>query len=317
MYRGNISIEDDVTIHDVVKLLSVANGSSAYEELIAYSWEQSKMTFGDKGYIFAQIGLNSAACTGNCKFCSLACDTYEMNPKETSEEEILALVKKTVEEQVDAVFLMTTADYPLCRYLDIVAKASLLIPKEIKIIANVGDFTLEEAHALKAAGITGVYHIVRLREGIDTDISVELREQTIAAIKDADLELLYCIEPIGPEHSYEEIAVEILRAKRHHVDVMACMKRVAVPGTPLFELGEIGDEELTKIVAVSNIVVKPKTSMNIHEPNKNAMRAGVNQLYAEIGINPRDVVDHTELSRGYHIEEAKGLLREFGYNCNN
>lgn len=44
------------------------------------------------------------------------------------------------------------------------------------------------------------------------------------------------------------------------------MKRVCVSGTPLYEKGEITDLELTKIIAVTRLVTRPKKSMNVHEP---------------------------------------------------
>ena len=89
------------------------------------------------------------------------------------------------------------------------------------MVANIGDFGLDTALKLKEVGFTGVYHINRLREGEDTMAKTEDREATMRAIKEAGLELYYCIEPIGPEHSYEELAVEILRAKDLKIDVMA------------------------------------------------------------------------------------------------
>ena len=98
--------------------------------------------------------------------------------------------------------------------------------------------------------------------------------------------MIYCVEPIGPEHTYEQIADEMLRAREYSVNVMACMKRVGVPGTPLFDKGEITDLELAKIVAAARLVTRPKQSMNVHEPKQMALLAGVNQLYAEIGIKP-------------------------------
>ena len=110
-----------------------------------------------------------------------------------------------------------------------------------------------------------------------------------------------------------EIAEEILRARDYHVDIMACMRRVAVPGTPLYEKGEISDLELAKIVAVTRIAVNPKISMNVHEPNAVAMLAGVNQLYAETGSNPRDKEIDTRENRGYSIERARQMLEQYGY----
>lgn len=40
---------------------------------------------------------------------------------------------------------------------------------------------------------------------------------------------------------------------------------------------------------------------------------GVNQLYAEVGANPRDNISNTEKSRGLTIEGAKKLFIDAGY----
>ena len=43
--------------------------------------------------------------------------------------------------------------------------------------------------------------IVRLREGKDTDIPPQRREKTLQAIAESGLDLYYCVEPIGKEHT--------------------------------------------------------------------------------------------------------------------
>ena len=47
-------------------LLNIDNQSKVFYELIAKANELSRKEYGDKGYIFAQIGLNSELCSGNC-----------------------------------------------------------------------------------------------------------------------------------------------------------------------------------------------------------------------------------------------------------
>ena len=78
----------------------------------------------------------------------------------------------------------------------------------------------------------------------------------------------------------------------------------------MYEKGEITDLELTKIVAVTRLVTRPKKSMNVHEPKQMALLAGVNQLYAEIGINPRDCAADTEQNRGSSIESMRDKLTQ-------
>ena len=75
----------------------------------------------------------------------------------------------------------------------------------------------------------------------------------------------------------------------------------------------IDDYEFAKIAAVTQLVVMPEVSMNVHEPSLVAMLGGVNQLYAEIGVNPRDMSRKTEHGRGYSVNEAAQMLRNVGY----
>lgn len=299
---------------DAVTLLNIDDQSNDFYRLIAKANELSRREYQNKGYIFAQIGLNSAHCSGNCKFCSLAKDSFSIGSESQKPvEEILAEAKSVVAQKADALFLMTTADFSQEAFLEIGAQVKRLLPHDMKLVANIGDFDIEMAKKLKATGFTSVYHIVRLNEGIDTDLPVSTRLATLDAIKAVGLELIYCVEPIGPEHSYEQIADEMLRARDYSVDVMAAMRRVCVQGTPLQDKGEITELELTKIVAVTRLVTRPKTSMNVHEPMKMPLLAGVNQFYAEIGINPRDNVDNTENSRGFTISNVAKMLKEADY----
>jgi len=95
----------------------------------------------------------------------------------------------------------------------------------------------------------------------------------------------------------------MLRARDYHVGVMAVMRRVPVKGTPLYENGRISFVELSKIAA----------AMNAHEPVQMSLICGVNQLYAEVGANPRDNISKTENNRGLAVEDIKQLLADAGY----
>ncbi len=305
-----------LTEADALELLKIPNMSTEYYQLLEKANRISRRDFGDKGYIFAQIGLNVAPCSGNCSFCSLAqCNSTFADSSELSLEEVLKIVSQIDFQRVTALFLMTTADFDQDRFLEYGRAVKQVIPAEIALVANTGDFDLDYARRLKEAGFTGVYHIVRLREGIDTALQPEMRIRSLDAAAETGLRIYYCLEPIGPEHSYEEMVPEMMRARHYHVDVMAAMRRVSVTRTKYECRDMVDDFEMAKIVAVTRLVVMPKVSMNVHEPIVAAMLGGVNQLYAEIGVNPRDTTTETQNSRGYSVDAAAALLASAGYRA--
>jgi biotin synthase len=309
-----IAAKIELSREEVIKLLSLETTSAEFYHLLYLARNYSVETFGNRGYVFAQIGINAEPCSVNCKFCSMAANHYVLpNRWQKSIDEITEGIKLLVADHANDIFLMTTADYPVDRFIEIGKAVRQYIPPEIRFVANIGDFDLHTALRLKEAGFTGVYHIVRLREGIDTGKSVEQRVQTLDTIRNTGLELYYCIEPIGPEHSYEEIATEIFRAKEYQIEAMAVMRRTPLEGTPLFDYGAISTPEVCKIAAVTILVVRPARSMNVHEITEISLLAGINQLYAEAGANPRDTDDNTENNRGYNISAIRKLLENSGY----
>lgn len=305
----------DLSKEDALKLLNVKNGSEDFYELLSAANQLTREEFDNKGYVFAQIGINVEPCSVDCKFCSMGKSHFAMNEtKKKSINEILEETNILIQDGVDDLFLMTTADYPVEDYLKIAREVRNKIPDDVRLIANIGDFDKDTAFELKEAGFTGAYHINRLREGIDTTVKPETRIKTLDAIKEAGLEFYYCVEPIGPEHDYEEMVEEIIRARDYDVDVMAVMRRTPVKGTPLFDKGQITALELTKIAAVTRIVSKPQRAMNVHEVIPMTLLAGVNLLCAEAGANPRDTVSDTETGRGCNVHLIRELLIEAEYD---
>ena len=309
-----IATNIELSKEEVVKLLSVDVTGAEYYHLLYLARNWSKETFGNRGYVFAQIGINAEPCSVNCNFCSMAMGHYVLPSRwQKTVDEVAAGVKQLVVDRANDIFLMTTADYPVEKFIEIGKAVRPHIPPEIRFVANIGDFDLPTAYRLKEAGFTGVYHIVRMREGIDTTAPVEQRVQTLDAIRDAGLEFYYCVEPVGPEHSYEEIATEMFRAKDYKAEAMAVMRRTPVAGTPLAHYGAISTPELCKIAAVALLVVRPMRCMNVHEVTEMSILAGINQLYAEAGANPRDTDDNTENNRGFNTAALRKVLENSGY----
>ncbi|HIS59591.1 MAG TPA: radical SAM protein, partial [Candidatus Faecousia faecipullorum] len=94
---------DDLTKADAVALLQTQNLSEDYYSLLCKANTLALRENGKHGYIFAQIGLNSAPCSGNCKFCPMACDNFAVEEEtEKSEEEIMKTAKNAASQGIDA-----------------------------------------------------------------------------------------------------------------------------------------------------------------------------------------------------------------------
>lgn len=303
-----------LTKEDAIALLHIENTSDDFYRLLSKANRLSRLHYENKAYIFVQIGINSAPCSGKCKFCSLSEDSFSVDLQfEKKAEQVEAEAKILSQENFDALFLMTTADYDRDKFLSIGKAVKKIISPNVQLVANIGDFDYDYAIRLKKSGFSGIYHVVRLREGTDTAIEKSERIKTLDAIKQAELDLYYCVEPIGKEHTYEEIVDEMIRARDYNVDIMAIMGRVGVKGSAYNESNSLSEIELTKIAAVTRIVSNPKKSMCIHEPKPMALLAGINQLYAEYGSNPRDNNADTIKNRGLNIESVKQMLLDAEY----
>lgn len=304
-----------LTREEALALLRIANKSDDFYRLLATANRLTRTQFNNKAYIFAQIGINAEPCSQGCKFCSMSKNHYVMNGTWRKDAAgILAEVDAVTGQGIDDLFLMTTADYSVADFIETGKKVKIRLPEDMRLVANIGDFDYNTAIALKEAGFTGAYHINRLREGIDTGIKPAARIATIEAIVKAGLELYYCVEPIGPEHSYDELVEEMLRARDYDVKVMAVMRRIPVPGTLLCDKGQITALELAKIAAVTRLVSRPSRAMNAHEVTPVTLVGGVNQLYAEIGANPRDSKSDTENHRGFSVARIKDLFADAEYS---
>jgi len=294
---------------DALELLAIETCSEAYYELLGIANAESRAQYGGHGSIYTQIGIEASPCPGDCKFCAFAESVFDKNnsfllPVETA----IKMSEVLVKQKVDEILLMTTANFTNGDFLEYAAKVRAHIPSDMRFVANVGDFDEDFAKEMRKIGITGVYHVCRLREGVDNKLSLEQRVRSIEAACEAGLERYYCVEPIGPEHTHEELVEEMARAKKYGADVAAVMKRTCVPGTELHARGEISSAELAKICAVAKLFIKPRRAMGVHEPDILCLMAGANQVYAESSVNPRDLNMTTEDGRGATMEKAIGFI---------
>jgi len=274
----------------------------------------SRDQFGGKGENHFHIGVNVAPCPLNCRFCSLTQQAGIFTESvDFSEEQILAWARHAQAHGADGLNLMTTGTFSFKRLLAIgrLLKTAVDVP----LIANTRDISHKEGEALLAAGFVGAYHAVRLGEGRDTPLDREKRIRTIRVLQDVGLRWMNCVEPVGPEHSPEEIVDLMLLARRHNATYSGIMRRINFPGSPMTPHGMITEREMARMVAVSRLVMGtvPKAHCT-HEPHSASLMAGANLFFPEVGASPRDGKADTGKGRGLSVEQCHTIQKEMDWN---
>jgi biotin synthase len=262
--------------------------------------------------IHAQIGINLSPCPKNCLFCSFACSNHIFtNKNELSKKQIIESAQSAEKQGANAIYLMTTGDYPFHKFIDISKDVIQHLKSETVMISNIGDITLDQAKQLKETGYAGIYHAVRMGEGTDTHITPETRLTTIDNARKAQLLIGTCVEPIGPEHTNEEIAEKIVIARDVHPVFSGAMRRILIPGTKFAAYGMLTEYHLAYIVAIVRLAMGTKLLGNCtHEPNILGAVSGANLFWAETGTNPRDTKKETSTGRGQTIADCKQFFTQ-------
>jgi len=305
------------TKEDCACLLRLPEQSLEASLLRAVADAVTRRRFHNEAIVLGQIGVAIDACPGKCKFCNFGEGHTTFTPGALSDAEILRSVASfTSSKELYALFLMTMHTFDFDRLLRTVGAVRASIPGETQIVVNIGDFDCAQGLDLKAAGVNGAYHVCRLREGTDTALDPQQRLATIRTIKDCGLDWYYCCEPIGPEHTPEELADQIFLGIEYGCFQHAAMRRVYIPSAPLAPYGQISELRLAQVVAVVALATLhcPETrSIAVHEPNLLGLAAGANTIYAETGANPRDTEKDTSGHRGRDIRDCKTMLYEAGF----
>lgn len=296
------------------KLLSLALGSKEVYALMETANRISRQQFGGKGENHFHIGVNVEPCPYNCRFCSLAAKAGIFTERvEFDEEEIVEWAKIGEAHSADALNIMTTGSYSFDRLLEI----GRLLSREVSIplVANTRDINHREGERLLKAGFVGVYHAIRLGEGRDTPFKIEKRVKTITVLRDVGLLWMNCVEPVGPEHTIEEIAWLMVLARRYGAIYSGVMRRINFPGSPFEDKGMISELEMARMVAVSRLVMGDVPMAHCtHEPHAASLLAGANLFFPEVGSSPRDEKPDTRQGRGKSLTSSRQLFLEMGWN---
>ena len=300
-------------------LLSFAADSLEAAVLRSVGDAVSRTRFGNEAVLLAQIGIETAPCPGNCRFCVFAEAHTTFAKSRLSLEEILSRAHSFADGgDLYALFLMTMHDFDFQWLLGVAEQVRREIPSHTQIVVNIGDFDAAQAVELKAAGVNGAYHVCRLREGVDTSLDPESRKRTFRTIRQAGLDFYYCCEPVGPEHSPEELTEQLFLGIEYGCFQHAAMRRVYVPNSPLARHGQITELRLAQVVAVVALATLscPETqNIAVHEPNLIGLTSGANALYAETGANPRDTEADTAGHRGLDMAACRKMLYEGGFTA--
>jgi biotin synthase len=280
---------------DIRKLYAVDPHSREAYHIHWAGNELSRKASHCKAEIHAQIGLNGTPCPKNCQFCSFAiCNGVRTGKLEMPKDYVLEFAKLYEDQGANAILMLSTASYRFEKFLDMAASVREVISRDMPLLANVEDMTLEQAQALRAAGVNGCYHAVRMGEGVVTTIPVATRLETLANISAAGLTLSTCVEPIGPEHTPEELTEKTRICIDAKPLSAGCGRRVGVPGTALFDFGMLTALDNALYVAVYRLATGLEPRLNCAAGTDLVASAGGNLAWAEVGVNPRDTEQLTE-----------------------
>ncbi len=280
--------------------------------IAAAARRKSEKASNSSAEVHAQVGLNSAPCPRNCHFCAFAsCNGVFTESFELSPEEAVSRAQRFETDGANAIFLMTTADYSFEKFIEIASEIRRGLLQDTILIANVGDFTQKQAHQLKDTGFAGIYHAVRLGEGKDTTIPPGQRLKTFRYAREVGLGLGTCLEPVGTEHSIDELVEKTIITRDAEPVYSGAARRIPIPNTKLSKYGIVSEAKMAHILAVVRLALGYNIPGNCtHEPNVYGTAAGANLLWAEVGTNPRDTEKETEAGRGMNVLECRTVFEE-------
>lgn len=300
---------------EIVSLLGVEIGSADDEYLRAAAREAAAKIAGGRGYIWCAVGMDYAPCSMNCKFCSFG-EKWGIvrEPRHFEPEQVFEHVRTYAENGAAYVVLRTTEFYDLETLLGYIPKIRAEVPGEYAIILNTGELDPTDAKRAKAAGVYGVYHALRLREGTDTPFNPAERIATMKNVSASGMTLVSLVEPLGCEHTDEEIADSFLNAAACGAKICGAMARFPVEGTPFGSSPMISGPRLAHVVAALRLSGGSAVrDICVHKATPEALESGANVMVVESGAIPRDSDFSEKDWAGVDMARAREMLSAAGY----
>ena len=301
-----------ISSEEIAVLFKVPLLSEDSAMIQASARQMSEKACGGLAEVHAQIGLNIAPCPRNCNFCSFAASNKIFSERsDLSTEEVVYRACEFESDGANAIYLMTTAGYPFEKFIEISQEVRKSLKPDTVLIANIDDFTKKQAVKLKDAGFSGIYHALRLGEGSRTTIPPERRLETFRNAQEAGLLLGTCVEPVGPEHSIDELVEKTIITREAKPVYSGAARRIPIANTEMGEYGTVSEAMMAHVLSVVRLALGYDVQGNCtHEPNVIGATAGANLLWAETGSNPRDVEKETKGKRGMTVSECRKIFKE-------
>lgn len=304
---------------EIVDLLNIPIGSDEDKKLREVAREVARIKTNNTAYIWSAIGADYATCPMNCSFCSFG-EKWNIIKKSVryTTKEIIDKARYFVENGARFIVLRTTEFYSIPKLMKIVKRIRKEIPGNYEVILNTGELDMTISNLIYESGVNGIYHACRLREGIDTPFEVDVRKNTMNNVNRSKLDLISLVEPIGDEHTNEELADNFLNIVSCKATISGAMARIPVKGTPLGETKRISDTKLAHIIAVLRIaggdVIK---DICVHPVSLEALNSGANVMVVETGAIPRDDKLEENSWNNVDMKKAHELFKKASYDVKN
>jgi len=300
-------------------LLSINPLSEENEYLRLAGREIARVKAKNEGRVGSAFGMDLSPCKMNCKFCSLGEKWHLFDESyEFSFDDVIGEMKRIVKMGFYQFTIRTTEFYSVDKLCELGKKIRAEVPGRFYIGLNIGEVNVEEATRLYEAGFNSAYHSWRLGEGRDTEFNPEVRKATMRAISQSPLSLTTGLDPIGIEHTDEEIVDRIEFFRELNASTVCVMKRITVPGTPMEGTPEVSDERIAQITAVVRMASGGKwKNVAASPPMQLALRSGANTFGINTGANPRNTKQQFGKWMKFDHAGAVKFLSDAGYEFSN
>lgn len=303
----------------IISLLSIPENSRECDQLGDAAREVAEKVSGNRAYLWGAVGVDTTPCEMNCRYCSLGAQWGIMTKEHSlSENEIIDHVRSYADANVRWIVLRTTQFYEAAALQGLIERIRAAVPGDYEIGLNTGELNVDEATRISNAGATFAYHSLRLGEGRDTSFNPQDRINTLHSISRSPLDLVYLIEPVGEEHTNEELADIMMSVLDCHTNVSGAMARIPVPGTPLGNIPQISERRLAKITAVSRLAFNYAVpDICVHPYSDLAFSWGANVTVIERGVIPRDSKCSEKYWNDFGTSDAISAFERNGYTVHN